>query len=364
MSDSISFGWDPIVSEWESKLELLRTYQSINGNTSVPENHVTKEGVKLGEWVSIQRSRKNRMSAYRVNMLDSISFNWDLSVTAWEHKFELLCQYKSNNGNTNVPRSYATKEGVRLGEWVSSQRLNKHRKTTTKFIILDSISFDWDPAVNEWKSKFELLRLYKSTNGNTGVPKGYTTKEGVKLGDWVSKQRCLHRQHQISTTRISMLDSISFDWDPTVNEWESKFKLLQQYMSINVNTKIPKGHVTKEGVKLGVWATRQRHLRRKNQLSMTRISMFDSISFDWNPVAHEWENNFKLLCQYKSNHGKVNVLNRYVTTDGVKLGAWVLRQRTLYHQNLLSTTRISMLGSISFDWDPMMRKRKNYNNKS
>merc|ERR1740136_170245 len=235
------------------------------------------------------------MSAYRINMLDSISFDWDPIVTMWGHKFELLCQYNSNNGNTNVPRSYVTKERVRLGEWVASQRLNKHRKPPTQILMLDSISFDWDPTVNEWKSKFELLRLYKSTNGNTSVPKGYTTKEGVKLGDWVSKQRCLHRKHQLSTTRISM---------------------------------------------------------------------FDSISFDWNPVAHEWENNFKLLCQYKSNHGKVNVLNRYVTTDGVKLGSWVFRQRTLYHQNLLSTTRISMLGSISFDWDPSMRKRKNYNNKS
>merc|ERR1740124_1377577 len=262
------------------------------------------------------------MSAYRINMLDSISFNWDPIVTMWGHKFELLSQYNSNNGNTNVPRSYVTKERVRLGEWVASQRLNKHRKPTTQILMLDSISFDWDPTVNEWKSKFELLRLYKSTNGNTSVPKGYTTKEGVKLGDWVSKQRCLHRQNPIAMTRISMLDSISFDWNPAVNEWESKFKLLQQYISINVDTKIPKGYTTKDGVKLGVWATRQRHLRRQNLLSTTRISMFDSISFDWNPVAHEWANCFKLL----------------------------------------SATRISMLGSISFDWDPSMRKRKNYNN--
>jgi len=357
MSDSISFGWDPIVSEWESKLELLRTYQSINGNTSVPENHVTKEGVKLGEWVSIQRSRKNRMSAYRVNMLDSISFNWDLFVTAWEHKFELLCQYKSNNGNTNVPRSYVTKEGVRLGEWVSSQRLYKHRKTTTQFIRLDSISFDWDPIVNEWKSRFELLRLYKSTYGNTSVPKDYTTKEGVKLGHWVCKQRFLHRHHQISMTRISMLDSISFDWGrPTVNEWESKFMQLRLYESMNGNTRVPRSYVTTEGVKLGAWVNIQRN--RREQIPTTQINMLNSISFDWDQLlANSWESKFKLLCLYESTNGNTNVPASYVTTEGVKLGSWVRTQRSRQYQMI--TTRVSMLDSILFDWDPITNEWKN-----
>merc|ERR1740136_238030 len=95
--------------------------------------------------------------------------------------------------------------------------------------MLDSISFDWDPIVTMWGHKFELLCQYNSNNGNTNVPRGYVTKEGVKLGDWVSKQRCLHRQNPIAMTRISMLDSISFDWNPAVNEWESKFKLLRLY---------------------------------------------------------------------------------------------------------------------------------------
>ena len=46
--------------------------------------------------------------------------------------------------------------------------------------ILDSISFDWDPSMGGWKNKFELIRLYKSSNGNTNVLKRYVTKEKKK----------------------------------------------------------------------------------------------------------------------------------------------------------------------------------------
>ena len=158
------------------------------------------------------------------------------------------------------------------------------------------------------------------------------------------------------TTRISMLDSISFEWDPIVNEWESKFKLLRLYKSSNGNTRVPRSYVTKDGVKLGIWVNTQRS--RQYLMPMTRISLLNSILFEWDPIVNEWENKFKLLQQYKLINGNTNVLNRHVTKEGVKLGNWVYTQRSLHRKNQLSTTRIIMLNCISFDWDPLMRKRK------
>jgi len=220
--------------------------------------------------------------------------------------------------------------------------------------MLDSFLFVWDPTVNEWESKFELLRLYKSSNGNTSVPRSYVTKEGVKLGAWVTTQRAC--KSLMPTTRISMLDSISFEWDPIVNEWESTFKLLRLYKSSNGNTRVPRSYVTKDGVKLGIWVNTQRS--RQYLMPMTRISLLNSILFEWDPIVNEWENKFKLLQQYKLINGNTNVLNRHVTKEGVKLGNWVYTQRSLHRKNQLSTTRIIMLNCISFDWDPLMRKRK------
>jgi len=53
---------------------------------------------------------------------------------------------------------------------------------TTRISTLDSISFDQDVTVNEWDSECMQLRLCKSLNGNTSIPRSYVTKEGVQLG--------------------------------------------------------------------------------------------------------------------------------------------------------------------------------------
>ena len=49
----------------ENKFELLRPYISINDNTSVQTRYATKDGVKPGKWVEIQRGPQNKLSTNR-----------------------------------------------------------------------------------------------------------------------------------------------------------------------------------------------------------------------------------------------------------------------------------------------------------
>ena len=51
-------------------------------------------------------------------MLHSILFDWYPTENEWERNFELFCLYKIINGDTYEPRSYVTKKGVKIGEWV------------------------------------------------------------------------------------------------------------------------------------------------------------------------------------------------------------------------------------------------------
>ena len=74
------------------------------------------------------------MSTNRINMIDSIIFDWDTTGKEYENKFELLHLYTSINGNTSITRSYVTKEGVKLGGWVSIQRSTKNQSLRIKLI--------------------------------------------------------------------------------------------------------------------------------------------------------------------------------------------------------------------------------------
>ena len=42
----------------------------------------------------------------------------------WNMMYSLLEEYKKEHGNTEVPITYVTKTGKRLGEWVNTQRKN------------------------------------------------------------------------------------------------------------------------------------------------------------------------------------------------------------------------------------------------
>ena len=47
MADSILFSQNPTLKEQKKNSELLFLHKSINGNTSVPRIHITKDGMKL-----------------------------------------------------------------------------------------------------------------------------------------------------------------------------------------------------------------------------------------------------------------------------------------------------------------------------
>lgn len=51
------------------------------GDVLVPRAYVTEDGVKLGQWVGVQRKdyKNDRLSAVRVAKLEEVNFVWDAS---------------------------------------------------------------------------------------------------------------------------------------------------------------------------------------------------------------------------------------------------------------------------------------------
>src|SRR5262249_37828218 len=93
--DKIGVSWD----EWYGRLIL---YKEREGHCSVPKQYKTPDGDRLGQWVSVQRSLKDRMSDERRARLDALGFDWTPHDTDWETGFGYLKRYYQREGHYTV----------------------------------------------------------------------------------------------------------------------------------------------------------------------------------------------------------------------------------------------------------------------
>ena len=75
--NKIGFVWNVLDYEWEIALNHLKAYANEFGDTLVPATFVNKEKFKLGEWVTIQRFHRQKLSLERVEKLNLEGFVWD-----------------------------------------------------------------------------------------------------------------------------------------------------------------------------------------------------------------------------------------------------------------------------------------------
>jgi superfamily II DNA or RNA helicase len=65
--------WSPVEARWNRGFEYLEKYVADFGDASPMKDHITKDGFRLGAWVQVQRRKKNELSKYRVQKLESLA---------------------------------------------------------------------------------------------------------------------------------------------------------------------------------------------------------------------------------------------------------------------------------------------------
>lgn len=146
-----------------------------------------------------------------------------------------------------------------------------------------------------------------------------------------------------------LMEQIQRNLDVT---WDEYFRELKDYIDKNSTIRIPKRHVSENGLCLGAWLIRQRMLYQEGNLSEARIRRLESLGITWEADSDErftkW---LDLLKKYRDEHGNVLISNDFEMEDGEKLGQWCQNARRLRRNNSISTERIEALDSIGFVWD-------------
>lgn len=88
------------------------------------------------------------MKEERIAQLDEIGMVWNIFDAKWEKAYALAAAYYEENGNLNIPRSYVTAAGERLGQWVASQQwaYPKGKLTEERIAKLDEIGMRWEKS--------------------------------------------------------------------------------------------------------------------------------------------------------------------------------------------------------------------------
>jgi hypothetical protein len=344
--EAIHFEWEPYSSDWFKMFDLLKGFYSEHGHCRLPDNFGNK---KLNSWMATQRQclGKSKLPAEKIDMLDSIKFEWNPFSDEWERNYEILKDFHNTNGSCRVLRSDKNK---RLVVWVLIQRrvYSEGRLPIDRIQKLEALGFEWNPKENDWLEMFEKLQSYKEEFGNCRVPKRDIKYK--KLGAWVGMQRGFYAKGSLSEDRIRKLEGLGFEWDPIKEDWNLKYSELEAYKAKNGDCRVPA--VYKPNIKLGNWVFTQRAAYSNGSLSTDRITKLESLGFEWDPNEIDWNQKFEALKLYKAENGDCRVGKKFQV-----LLSWVYKQRNDFKNGRISADRIAKLEALGFEWQAIQREQ-------
>jgi len=346
---------EQVTSSWNFWFGLLEAFVESEGHARVDRGYRTIDGFKLGGWVGKQRSKRFSIAPERRARLEALpNWSWDAYGDDWAEGLRYLIEFSDREGHSRVPRRYKTADGYRLDIWVGTQRAHKKSMTPERKARLEALpGWSWNFLDDAWDVGMHYLNKFLECEGHCKVAAQYVTADGYRLGAWVNRQRTNkdamppHRQ-----SRLQNLPGWTWGARPSFDrkQWDEWFSYLMDFSSREGHAKVPTGHVTADGHRLGAWVAAQR--RWQDSMLIDRKIRLEALpGWNWNAIDDAWETGFSYLKKFAEREGLARLTTRYKTADGYKLGLWVGRQRAA--KDSMTPERKARLEALpGWSWNP------------
>ena len=343
---------------WNVKYQAAKRFYYENGHLDIQADYVTKDGIQLGRWYrSVKNSyRLGRLSEEKQRQLEEIGMKWDsVNDRTWMLFFELAKEYYQRHGNLNINAKYETEDGLKLGTWISSQRYSYSNGNLSdeRIALLESIGMSWQRDISRWEEGFLHAGVYFENNASLNPSADYVSDDGFPLGRWVTVQRRKYQAGTLTQSRISQLEKLTIDWNPSEALWQEGYQNALEYCKAYGNLYVPAAFVTESGYKLGAWLNNQRTKYKTGKLSKEHTEILEKIGMTWNLQEAKWYEGYSYAQAYFKQHKNLNVTQDYVTEDGFCLGNWLSTQRKNYKTHKLSNEKAKLLDSLHMVWNPL-----------
>lgn len=265
--NEIGFEWN-LKSSWDKAYEIAEAYYQRHGHLNLKKEEKYQD-FSLGSWVAKQRASKAKgeLSTKQIQKLDRLHINFEQTVTrTWDDIIQLLVEYKKEYGSVNMPATTKFK-GYGIGNWISKVR-SQYRKgslSTQQIEELETLGIIWDTLPPTFEQMLVYAEEYYAEYGNLRVPCNYATKDGIKLGNWISLQRRKYTGKAtdcipLTTEQIRRLEDIGMEWNLRV-PFETMYAGAQKYYAEHGNLDLSQKAVV-NGLKLGSWISEQKRRLR------------------------------------------------------------------------------------------------------
>lgn len=358
--DNIGMIWDNRRDiAWKCNYLAAQQYFQQHGNLKVPVRYETPEGIRLGSWISNLRTyRKNQaqrhyLTAERIVALDAIGMIWDVPDHLWQQYYGACLRYFQEHGDLNVPLSFTTEQGLRLGTWIQQIRSTyrnpgKNAPLSQEQIqALEVLGMTWKRKSNtQWERGYDEAFAYYKAFGHLNVPTTYQTPDGFHLGRWICRQR---DRQDMPAAQQEKLDRLGMVWKKE-DPWKKRLALAESYYQQHGNLDIPSEYV-EQGIWLGKWVDEQRqiYLGRRQGKSLTdrQIQALERIGMQWSGKQERvWQEQYAQALQYFEDHGSLSVPPNYIAPNGKRLGVWITKQQSAKKNGKLSKEQLQQLEQI------------------
>lgn len=344
---------------WDRNFDALAAYAAEHGHADPPADHVTNDGVALGEWVRDLRrpTRRAKLAAARQDRLEALpSWSWEFTPRpTWEESYAALVAFVAEHGHAAPVHTYREDDRV-LGKWVTEQRhaRGQGRLSADRAARLARLpGWAWTHTDARWEQNFAALAAYAAQHGHTDPPLTYQSESGNAVLKWLSGVRRAARAGDLDSDRLARLEALP-GWSatprPTAPAWDRTFDELLAYAAEHGHACPPQHYRTSAGTSLGLWVSNQRKAYRDGTMMRRhpgRITRLETLpGWHWNAFEALWENGFHELQHYCATHGSATPTKKYVSGSGHGLGQWAQDQRRKYRRGQLDQRRIHRLEAL------------------
>jgi hypothetical protein len=310
----------------------------------------------LGRWCITQRQlyKNGRLTGEQIELLNSISFVWDVNEEIWNATLEQVKEFHALNKRFPV-KSDIDESTKKLYAWLINQRIQYKRKTLSEDRAerLLAIGFNLktlSPS-DAWEAQFNRLAEFKEQTGRLPHYGDVANNDDMRnLYDWMSNQITRRKSGAMNEEQFEKLESVGFVWDKNSVQWDYRFEVLKKFIA--ENNRVPKNNEKYGSDAIGQWYIRQLRAYKDGSLDNDKTDKMNSLNISLTSsrevsVMNTWNTYFDALQRFMAENNRLPYSREKF--ENMDLYKWLGKQKTAKKNGELSDEQLKLLIDLGID---------------